>query len=180
MKRILEKGIGWRPKCRHCPNGLLQGVRCIKCLTPCSMQKYNVSPNACNLIISYLKTRKQRVKILGYRNQMATINRDGPQGSILRPLLFNISINDLMFVRMCSNIVNYADDHHVCHKHENTQVLCDIVKPETNTVICGLSTIIWMRIPVNFRASSWLRMCHNRWNCQLRTMISLCLITFKF
>ena len=28
----------------------------------------------------------------------------------------------------------------------------------------GLNIIIWMRILVNFRASSWARMCRNRWH----------------
>ena len=99
------------------------------------LHAYNVSPDACNLIISYLKNRLQRVKLLGYRSQLATLNRGAPQGSVLGPLLFNIFINDLFFVRMCSNIVNYADDNHVCYKHENTEVLCDVLRLDTNTAI---------------------------------------------
>ena len=35
---------------------------------------------------------------------------------------------------MCSNIVNYADDNHVYFKHKNTEVLCDVLKLDSNTI----------------------------------------------
>ena len=79
---------------------------------------YNVSPGACNLIWSYLKNKLQWVKLLGYRSQLATLNRGVPLASVLGTLLFNIFINNLFFLRMCSNIANYTDDNHVCYKNK--------------------------------------------------------------
>ena len=39
------------------------------------LHAYNVSPAACNFIISYLKNRLQRVKVQGVRSEWTTINR---------------------------------------------------------------------------------------------------------
>ena len=39
---------------------------------------------------------------------------------------------------MCSDIVNYADDNHVCYKHVNNEELCDVLKLDTNT-----ARVVW-------------------------------------
>ena len=36
---------------------------------------------------------------------------------------------------MCSNIVNYAYDNHIYHENKSTEVLCEVLKSDTNNAI---------------------------------------------
>ena len=72
---------------------------------------YGLNTPACNLIASYLSNRKQRVKIGNTRSKWTPLSKGVPQGSILRPLLFNAFISDMhMFIKECT-LYNYADDN---------------------------------------------------------------------
>ena len=44
---------------------------------------YGLSENACNVLLSYLKNRFQRVKVMGKQSDWVTINKGVPQGSVL-------------------------------------------------------------------------------------------------
>ena len=72
---------------------------------------YGISYNCCKLLQSYLRDRKQRVKIESSRSEWVTPVRGVPQGSKLGPLLFNCFINDLLYMEISSTIYNYADDN---------------------------------------------------------------------
>ena len=62
---------------------------------------------ACKLVASYISNRSQRVILSDARRNWA------PQGSILGPLLFNVSINDLFnFIENCT-LYNYADNNSI-------------------------------------------------------------------
>ena len=99
------------------------------------LSAYGLSNNACVFISSYLKNRKQRVKIGGEKSDWSTINRGVPQGSVLGPLLFNIFINDFFYAPISSTICNYADDNHLCKSHESISELSDILRSDSLTAL---------------------------------------------
>ena len=83
------------------------------------LHTYGLELPACKLLFSYLRGRKQRVKISNSRSSLAVLTKGVPQGSILGPLLCNIFINDLfLFIEKC-RLYNYADDNSLDSSSEN-------------------------------------------------------------
>ena len=72
---------------------------------------YGIDDTALKLIFSHLKNRKQCVRINNTYSNFENIITDVPQGSMVGPLLFGFSINDLFFFIESSSIHNFADDN---------------------------------------------------------------------
>ena len=61
----------------------------------CKLSAYGLADGAVQLMKSYLSNRKQRIKIGTIFSSRTEIHIGVPQGSILKPLFFNVFINDI-------------------------------------------------------------------------------------
>ena len=75
------------------------------------MYAYGFSINAVTFFYSYLKRRKQNVKISNTHSVFQVLLSGVPQDSILVPLLFNIFINDLCLWITKTDLLNFVDDN---------------------------------------------------------------------
>ena len=63
------------------------------------------------------------------------IIRGVPQGSILGPLLFNIFINDLIFVITLSEVCNFADDNTLYSSNKELEIVFRSLETDLNNVL---------------------------------------------
>ena len=68
------------------------------------------SPQAVKWFESYLSSRSRYVRIRSTVSSFGSLTRGGPQGSILSPFLFGISVNDIPSVAVPSDLDSYVDD----------------------------------------------------------------------
>ena len=74
------------------------------------LNAYGFDKNALNVIHNYLFGRSQKTKVGSSFSNLLDILYDVPQGSILGPLLFNITLCDLFLCEYSSEFSNFADD----------------------------------------------------------------------
>ena len=69
-------------------------------------EAYGLSKSSLNLLLDYLTSHKQRVKIGSSYSEWNEIKRGVPQGSVLGSLVFNVFINDIfMFIEKSDNTI---------------------------------------------------------------------------
>ena len=96
---------------------------------------YGFERETLRLIYSYLKGRKQCVKINNTYSDYNEIISGVPQGSILGPVFFNLSINDLFFFIEKASMHNFADDNTLSAWGERISKLIDTLESESNIAI---------------------------------------------
>ena len=76
------------------------------------LDAYGFNRDTVAYIYSYLKNRKQRVRINGTQSYLGdVISADVPQGSILGPILYNLFFNDFFYCIFLATGHNFTDDN---------------------------------------------------------------------
>ena len=84
---------------------------------------YGLDGSASELLVDYLRHRKQCFKIGTTRSSWMLLTKGLPQGSIFETLSFDIFINDLFsFVVNCT-LYNYADDNSMSYSSTTLQTV---------------------------------------------------------
>ena len=99
------------------------------------MHAYGFDRDTLILMFSYLKGRKQGVKVNNEIHSFMTLVSGVPQGSILGPILFNLFINDITYYFKESNLFNYADDNTLSAFADTIHELIQTLQSESEIAI---------------------------------------------
>ena len=107
ITRCFEEG-------EFCSVSLLDLSKAFDCVTHevliRKLYMYNILPEACKLLSSYLSERNQCVHYKGQSSRIGKLTSGVPQGSILGPVLFLLYINDFPDSLSPAETILYADD----------------------------------------------------------------------
>ena len=112
---------------------------------------YALDRSSLRLLMYYLNSRKQRTKVGSSYSKWSEIKQGIPQCSILGPLLFNIFINDLIFVIEKSDICNFADDNTLYSCGPNLKTVLENLKHDASKRLCWFKINSMKANPENFQ-----------------------------
>ena len=86
-------------------------------------------------LYSYLKRRKQNIKIDDILSTFQSLISAVSQGSILGPILFNIFLNDLLTTLENSEIYNFADDNTISSISKEKEALLTTLEKDSQKAV---------------------------------------------
>ena len=116
------------------------------------LEAYGINENLLAYLHSYLSNRKQCVCSNNVTSDFETIISRVPQGSIVRPILFNCFFNDFFYFLEKASIHNFADDNTLSMFEETIQNLIALLETESNTAIEWFQNNKMMVNPGKFQA----------------------------
>ena len=99
------------------------------------LHAYGITKKSLTFLYSYLKRRKQGVKINDTESLYQILLSGVPQGSILGPVLFNLFINDLFLFIKEADLANFADDNTLYVSKKNLAEVLEVLERECETAI---------------------------------------------
>ena len=117
-----------------------------------NLHAYGLSMDAITIIYSYMKRRKQGVKINDTESLFKTLLSGVPQGSILGPILFNIFINDLLFFINEAKLATFAGGNTIYAAKRDLNELLRLLEKESEVAIKWFSDNNMIVNPKKFRA----------------------------
>ena len=99
------------------------------------MHAYGFSKNSLVFFYSYLKRRKQNIRINNTHSIFQILLSGVFQGSMLGPILFNLFINDLLLWISNSKLLNFADDNTISAAENTIEELISTLENESQAAI---------------------------------------------
>ena len=116
------------------------------------LHAYGLDEDALVLVYSYLKRRKQCVRINNTYSSFQEVISGVPQGSVLGPILFNFYINGLFLFITQATLHNYADDNTLIYFSKSMPDLVNTLEQETGVALSWLENNEMIANPEKFHA----------------------------
>ena len=116
------------------------------------LHAYGLDEDALALVYSYLKRRKQCVRIKNTYSSFQEVIPGVPQDSVLGPILFNFYIDDLFLFIKQATLHNYADGNTLAYFSKSMPDLVNTLEKETGVALSWLENNEMTANPEKFHA----------------------------